>query len=194
MNHVGKFFKNVITIFSYVIFAVGLTVFVWVIVSGKNGIPKIFGYSVLTVETGSMEPVYSVGSMVVVKDVGIDTLKVGDDICFYSKDPAILDKPNTHRIYRIELNKNSERYFVTKGVANSKPDDYTVDRTQLIGKVVGHSDIFGKILKFITTGWVMFLVLILPLMVIVCTEMVNIKKILNSGKDTDEADKAKEDK
>ncbi len=194
MKCLKKILKISINILSYLVFAVGLIAFIMVLVTGKKGVPQIFGYRILTVETGSMEPVYCVGSIVFVKDVDMKTLSVGDDICFYSKDPEILNKPNTHRIYKIELDGNNERYFVTKGIANDIPDDYSVGRSQLIGKVVAHSNIIGKIYKIFSKGWVMFLALILPLMIIVCTEMVNIKKIVASGKDTDEADKSETDK
>lgn len=194
MKFIKKFFKVVITALSYVVFVIGLIAFILVLVSGKKGIPQVFGYSFLTVETGSMEPIYSVGGIVLVKNTDFDTLEIGDDICFYSKDPDILNKPNTHRIYKIEIDENNDKIFVTKGVANSVPDGYTVDKTQLIGKVVGYSAVFGKVFEFMTTGWVIFIALILPLMIIVCTEMVNIKNIVSSGKDTNEADKAKDGK
>ena len=48
-----------------------------------NQVPSIFGYSIVTVLTSSMSPEYPAGSVVVLKSVSPEDVKVGDIIAFY---------------------------------------------------------------------------------------------------------------
>ncbi|MCJ7560827.1 signal peptidase I, partial [Candidatus Bathyarchaeota archaeon] len=79
------------------------------------------------VYTGSMEPAIPVGGIVVIKPVDSETLKTGDIICFQlSEDTSV-----THRIVNI-----TDGGLVTKGDANDGPDQWTVKKENVIGKVI----------------------------------------------------------
>ena len=67
---------------------------------------KIFGYQIYTVMSGSMEPVYHVGSLIYVKEVDTDTLEKGDVITFMADEDTVV----THRIDEIvhETDDNGE--------------------------------------------------------------------------------------
>lgn len=84
---------------------------------------KITPYAVLS---GSMEPVYPVGSMIYVRGVRPEDLAVGDPITFYLDEKLIA----THRITQIDKN---EQCFITKGDAN-EIEDAPVPYDHLIGK------------------------------------------------------------
>ena len=80
------------------------------------------------------------------KENQIITYKV-DDIYFV-----------THRIVRIE-----EKGYITKGDHNNAEDDEIVEQEQIIGKVIMHSKVLGKIYKyrfFIIIILILFLVLL----------------------------------
>ena len=70
--------------------------------------------------SGSMEPTYEKGDILVVKRVNVDTIVEGDIIVFDSPFGGI---PIVHRVYEIR-GSFGERYFVTKGDNNPSPDTY----------------------------------------------------------------------
>ncbi len=89
---------------------------------------RMFGYVPYTVVSGSMEPVYPVGSLVFVKNIPHESVKVGDSISF------VLDKNlnvATHRVVKISDNK---QYFYTKGDANDTVDAAPVYYKNILGR------------------------------------------------------------
>lgn len=80
--------------------------------TGQQLLPSIFGYSGMSVISGSMEPAYSVGDYLLVKQDN-QHLQVGDVVTYRADEMLI-----THRITEIV----DENYVVTKGDANNAPD------------------------------------------------------------------------
>jgi len=76
--------------------------------------------SLYVVISGSMEPTYERGDVLVVKRVDVDAIEKGDIIVFDSPYGGI---PIVHRVHDIKT-EGEERYFVTKGDANPFPDPY----------------------------------------------------------------------
>ena len=66
------------TVLSALIFIFGLVIFVCVLNASAGEVPSVFGFSVLQVSTGSMEPEYMTGSVVVVKETDHAEPKKGD--------------------------------------------------------------------------------------------------------------------
>ena len=91
---------------------------------------KCLGYEVLVVQSGSMEPVYHVGSLVYVKSVEPEKLEVGDVITFELGNGV----RGTHRIIEI-LDNNGELSFITKGDANEMEDNKPVVEDAIVGQV-----------------------------------------------------------
>lgn len=88
---------------------------------------RVVGITPYAVLSGSMEPVYPVGSMIYVKAAQPEDVSVGDPITFYLDEGLIA----THRV--IEVNE-SEGCFRTKGDANNAEDGSPVPYENLIGK------------------------------------------------------------
>lgn len=91
---------------------------------------KCLGYEVLVVQSGSMEPVYHVGSLIYVKSVEPEELEVGDVITFEIGNGV----RGTHRIIEI-LDNNGELSFITKGDANEVEDNKPVVEDAIVGQV-----------------------------------------------------------
>lgn len=70
--------------------------------------------------SGSMEPVYHKGDILVVRGTNVDNIETGDIIVFDSPYGGI---PIVHRVYRIEY-QDEDPYFITKGDNNSTIDTY----------------------------------------------------------------------
>lgn len=85
------------------------------------------GYQCFTVISGSMEPKYSVGDLIYVKKVDVNTIKVGDDVTFILNEDLVVA---THRVVRIDA-ENQRLY--TKGLANEIEDSDPVHFNNVIG-------------------------------------------------------------
>ena len=173
-----------------IIFLVGLLVFGSALKAKKGEVPNLFGYSVLRIETGSMEPEFKTGSIVITKSVDTDTLKVGDVISFYSTSSDIDRKVNTHRIQELSYLTTGERQFITKGDANPTVDSEPVFYRRVIGKVVWNLGVVsGSVIGFLQKPTVILLFIILPLLVITFLEASNLVKLfMSDDESTEESD------
>jgi len=125
------------------------------------------------VYTGSMEPAIPVGSVVVIKPVDPETLKIGDIICFQLSEPTSI----THRIINI-----TDEGFITKGDANEDPDQWIVKKENVIGKAILTIPFIGYIGYFVRTPIGFVLLILLPASVIIIMEIRNIVKELKKQK------------
>lgn len=89
---------------------------------------RAVGLKPYAVLSGSMEPKFHVGSIVYVKSIDEQKVKVGDPITFYLGNSTTIA---THRVVQID-NENKE--FYTKGDANESVDKSPVKFDRLIGK------------------------------------------------------------
>ena len=159
------------------VFLASLFVFATVIASGKDGVHSFFGYSFLNISTKSMEPAYPVGTVVITRKADPGDLKPGDVISFYSRDPDIMNLPNTHRIFAVEKKYNGTLQFITKGDNNPVPDTYPVESDRIIGVVIRSVGSVGKLINLVNNRFVLFFVFILPLLAIAAAEVKNIFKV-----------------
>jgi len=127
------------------------------------------------VYTGSMEPAIPVGSVVVIKPVNPETLKVGDIICFKVSESTTITV--THRI----INVTTEG-FITKGDANEDPDQWIVKRENVIGKAIFTIPYIGYIGYFVRTPIGFILLIVIPASLIIIIEIRNIIKELKKQK------------
>ena len=88
---------------------------------------RILGYRVFNIISGSMEPKCSVGDLIYVKVVDVNTIQVGDDITFILNEDLVVA---THRVVRIDAEK---QHFYTKGLANEIEDNDPVHFKNVIG-------------------------------------------------------------
>jgi signal peptidase len=112
--------------------------------------------------TGSMAPVIPVGGLVVIKPVDSATLRPGDIICFKFSEKISI----THRIINI-----TNEGFVTKGDANENPDQYTVKKEDVVGKVLLVIPFLGYLGSFVRTPIGLILLIVLPAAVLILLEI-----------------------
>jgi signal peptidase len=128
--------------------------------SSKAPGKSIFGYRYYDVLTGSMEPSYSVGDLILVKVTGAENISVGDPITFNpgSTDDSYL----THRVVeKIEnYQETGVTCFRTKGDANESEDPFIIDESRVIGVVKLHIPFFGYVVKFVQYHYIMIIIFI----------------------------------
>src|SRR5699024_11712895 len=103
-------------------------------------VPRVMGCEALTVLTGSMEPTYAPGDVVV--SVPRDGYAVGDVVTFQpvSGDPTLV----THRIVAVQLGGPEGTMYVTRGDANGADDD-PIKAEQVMGEVLYHVPYVGHL-------------------------------------------------
>lgn len=148
--------------------AIALCIFVMAQVLSK-GYVSLGGYSLFRVVTGSMEPEIPVGSLLIAQSTPIDEIEPSDIVTYRSREAGKFGVIITHRVISVYEGNGGKLYLETKGDANPSSDSDYVEESYLIGKVVfytGQSNVFSKILNFIT-GQVGFLAcIVLPCMLI----------------------------
>ena len=96
-------------------------------------IPKATGATPLTVLTSSMEPGLPPGTLVIVRPVAADALRIGDVVTYQmvSGDATVV----THRILSLISSSDGSRSFIVQGDNNSAPDDDPVLAEQIQGRL-----------------------------------------------------------
>lgn len=101
-------------------------------------VPRLFGYEVYTVVSGSMEPAIPVGSAIYLKAAVPEDIRSGDVIAFY-KGRAVV----THRVVE---NRRVSGEFITKGDANAEKDMEPVPYAALIGRMAVSVPVLGAVM------------------------------------------------
>ena len=128
------------------IFTTVLTVIAILLAVALVGV-RLFGFQVFSVLSGSMEPLYHVGSLIYVKEVDYHELKSGDVITFMLDEDLVA----THRIVDVfpDQDDPSVLRYQTKGDANEAADGTLVHYKNVIGTPVFTIPYLGYVADFI---------------------------------------------
>lgn len=107
-------------------------------------IPKVFGYQIYTVVSGSMEPEIPVGSLIFIQESAPEDAMERDVVAFYGADDG--QSIITHRVVE---NKTLMGELITKGDANESNDMNPVPYRNYIGKARLSVPILGYIAGFL---------------------------------------------
>lgn len=117
--------KKVTTIIPKIMF--GIFYMAIAIAIGITLVPFVAGYRPVVVVSGSMEPMYPVGSMVYYKASTFEDISEGDVITFRLGGGALV----THRVIKKD---DTNREFVTKGDNNQTEDVQSIAYQAVVGK------------------------------------------------------------
>ena len=188
MTRFMKILKKTIVILPYIFFAITLLLIIQIVIALSNKTtPSVFGYSVFSVESPSMEPEYMTGDLVFVKLVDASEINRGDVITFRRSDKQELII--THRVVSY-IDVDGERFFTTLGdnnhdIINDWEKNFSQDL--LIGKVTGKSVILGKIYNGIVAGGINLVYggAIFIFLIIAIAEILNITKEVKLARNKD---------
>jgi len=144
------------TMFLSLVLAAGL----WLILSKvwlKTPVPSVFGFSPVYVLSGSMEPTFSTGDMIIIHPQR--EYRPGDVVTFRSEGELV-----THRII-----SESKEGFTVKGDANNVRDEEKVREQDIQGKLVLVVPHVGAIALFFRTRRGILLLAAVVLMAVVLT-------------------------
>ena len=108
---------------------------------------RLFGFQVFSVLSGSMEPLYHVGSLIYVKEVDYHELKSGDVITYMLSEDTV----STHRIVEVVPDQDDPAVvrYLTKGDANEAADGTLVHYKNVLGTPVFTIPYLGYVADFI---------------------------------------------
>lgn len=134
---------------------------------------SLFNYRIFTVVTGSMEPKYKIGDILIAKEKEPSEIKIGDAISYLAEKGEIKNSVVTHEVVNITKNEKGEYLFRSKGLVNLI-EDPVVHEDQLYGVVVYKTKLLSYIRKIISTDMGMLLFIIIPILYIIISEMITI--------------------
>ncbi len=153
-----KLFSVLYYIFFGVVAVIGLLLVV-------STFPITGNYKFFVVQSGSMEPAISTGSIVMVAPK--ESYKIGDVITF--KNLANAKAPITHRVADMRVDKGNPLY-ITKGDANNASDAREIVHAEVMGKVLFHVPYVGYGVAVAKTPYGFAALIIIPAAIIIADE------------------------
>ncbi len=176
---------NVI-IWVIVVFSTLVTILAFAAQGSEDGIPELFGKSLLTIESYSMEDTFMYGDLVLMTKLdasGKEGLEKGD-IITYRLPEAVGQLPagslNTHRIDHF----TDDGKIKTKGDNNNSVDSYEITRNDVIGICRPEDRIpgVGAAISFLCSSLGFFLCVVLPLVIFFIYELYTFISLIVSEK------------
>lgn len=169
-----------VLIWTIVVVSLLVTILVFSAQGSDDGVPALFGTSLVTIESGSMEPTYNSGDLVFmtkIDDAAKAALKKGDIITYHApidiNGDGVLGDINTHRIVEVDTVAKTVKTQGDNEVTNPTPDNYTVKFTDIIGTCTEDGKIggIGGVIAFLRSSLGFFLCIVLPLILLFIYEL-----------------------
>lgn len=178
--------KNVFCWTVIAIFAFILVSFLLTRISG--GVPTIFGYTFQRVSSGSMEPVLSVGDIILSKEISSPDEITVNDIVSFKGDARFSYHMVTHRVIAMpEISESGETFIITKGDANDIADgEIPIDSVKYI--YICKLGFFNAVYSLFLSPWGLIIFIGL-LLFIFFDELLNVVRIV-SGNYPDEEEES----
>lgn len=186
----NKFLKFIFSTFKVIISIVIILIILVIFVQRISGNKlKLGGFSLYTIVSGSMIPVYNVSDMVLAKDVDPKTIMEGDNVVYIGKTGDFKDKIVTHQVIDVRYNKG-KYYFTTKGIANDIADP-EISQDDIEGKVLSKCHTLSFLSKLVNNLYGFYFLLFVPFVVLLFFEVVD---IINERKSLKELQNEKKNK
>lgn len=178
--------KRIWNVFTSIIVVLAVLIAVFLV-----GVRLIAGLTPFSVQTGSMEPEYPVGSLVYVKECTLRDIKPGDTVSFVIN--ADLDVA-THKVESVDLEKGT---FVTYGIANKDDNgnyimDGERDGRNLIGKVAFSIPYLGYVSDYVMNPPGSYIAVIILLTLLILAFIPDIVEKTTKKEKDDKSDSAAE--
>ena len=182
LHFITKVFLYVVFLLLIIIFLLFIFYFVDLLYNVRSGEDKPPLFDAYVIVSPSMVPTIKVQDAIIIGRVDSSDLEQGDIISYLATDSYYSGKVITHRIIGIEEASDGTLLFRTKGDNNNVADGTLVDEDNVYGKVLFRIPMLGYIRQFLSTyfGWI--LCIALPLLYLIMTEVIRVRKLLNQKK------------
>jgi signal peptidase len=190
MKVLKKVLNIIIDIIIILVLIVSAIILTYSLTSQDTGTPNLFGYTINAIQSGSMEPEFYKGDLLIGKTTSSNTQYAKGDIVFFES--KYTDDDGTdylmvkcHRIIDTKVIAG-ETTYLTKG-DNNDDTDASEDGWLTSKKIVGvyeNSDYkgtkidgLGTVIDFLQSFWGFFFVIVLPMIIFFIYELIRV--ILN---------------
>ena len=194
VKKISSIVANVL-IWAFLVFATLVTVLTFVSLNAKDGVPSIFGKSIVSVQSPSMDGdqkgSFKQGDMLIVTKItateALD-LDVGTIITYRAPMDINGDGQtgdiNTHRIISKRTTEGGIVYYQTQGDAEIYADNYELHFADVVAVYNGHSKLsgMGAVADFLKSSIGFLLVVVIPMALFFLYEVYNLLKILMEQK------------
>ncbi|MEH7385964.1 signal peptidase I [Bacillus sp. JJ1521] len=169
---IGTWVGNIVFVV-FIMITLAIIVLLLLSKNQQGQVPSIFGYKMLTVLSGSMEPLLSPGDVIFVKELDPNLVKVNDVITYQKGEQTFI----THRVVDMFTNVGAIS-FQTKGDANNVNDQELVEPNQIVGTLKFHIPKVGYIANMLKSKLGLFLIggVILVFVLLKSVRVISIKK------------------
>ena len=179
-----KIFKAFVIIKNVVCWAlvICLTIVVIGLVMSKanGGMPSVFGFSVMRISSGSMEPELMTGDVILSREISdISQLKTGD-VVTYQGSGTLEGVLVTHEVIKPPyINENGQMMLQTKGVANEVADD-PIYADSVVTVMVCKIPLLNVLYNVFFSPWGLVIFIFLVLLIFI-DEIIRIVRILSGN-------------
>ncbi|MGN1126524.1 MAG: signal peptidase I [Ruminococcus sp.] len=188
MKIIKKIINIIIDILVILVLLVSAVILTFSLTSQDTGAPNIFGYTLNSIQTPSMEPEMYAGDLVIGRNTpNTDNYSVGDIVFFQSsvfskEEQTEVLAVKCHRIIKVK-EEDGETKYLTKG-DNNKASDIETDGWLSSDKIIGIYETesykgtkiggFGSVIDFLQSFWGFFFVIVLPMILFFIYELVRV--------------------
>ena len=183
-----------VLVWAFLVFAALTTILTFVSMNAKDGVPSVFGKSIVSVQSPSMDGnkkgSFKQGDLLFVDKITADEAwDLEEDTIIVYRAPIDINGDgetgdiNTHRIVRKWTTEGGIVYFKTQGDAEAE-DTYDLRYTDVVAVYNGHSRLrgMGAVADFLKSSIGFLLVVVLPMALFFLYELYNLFKILMENK------------
>lgn len=174
-SNILKVLKVIGNILYYIAFIFILAVLLMVVVQRfSNNEIALGGFRMFNILTGSMEPEYNIGDVLISKTVNPEDIEIGDDLVYKGEEKPFKDLIVTHRVVDLNKEEDGTYSFITRGIANDV-DDPIITESQIYGKIIYKVRSFSILSKAINNMYVFFFVIFIPIAILVAIKVIQVK-------------------
>lgn len=170
----------------YILFFIVVVLMLIVVILQRttNNSVSLGGFRLFTIATGSMEPAYNVGDVLISKEIAPEEIKVGDNIAYRGEVKVLKGKVITHQVISTQKGEDGKYKIITKGISNTE-EDPEISEEQVYGKIIYKVKTLSYIVKMISNIYVFYFFIFIPIAFIIFRQIKNIAV----GGDEDEDDR-----
>ena len=160
-NTVKKVVKIVLKILYQILIILCVLLTIIILLQKMSSSNKtILGYRLFRVITGSMEPEYDVGTVVICKETPMNEIMVGDDIVYIGTYGDYNGKIIMHEVVGIDKDENNNNVnFHAKGLHQASVEDPQIKPNQIFGVVKHQSAILTLLYNLATSIYSAFIII-----------------------------------
>ena len=176
-----KAWKIISTILVWLVVIIAVAMMIFTIVSvntfDRND-RDIFGYRCYIVLSDSMSKThFNAGDLVLIKNVDVTTLDVGDVIAYQSQNAENYGKTVTHMIKEKTFDAKGNPGFVTYGTTTGAIDETIVTYPFVLGAYAGKIPAMGTFFQFLKTPQGYIVCILIPFLLLIIYQGLNCVKV-----------------